>query len=173
MEDFLYKYNKSRTIEEALKKSIGAAVKRNVLYEKSQLANRLQVRNIWKQELCMLFHDYNQNHWDEMRYEFEIESLKCVMNSSFPGLIDFRISHSQKSIGVFFKHLWCLGKIPTPPQCPVDRKILTYANAPSNERSWGFVDDLNSHRHKYSYIRNAAANEGFEVVPEWELCSFK
>lgn len=169
---FLVKYNSSRTVEEALSKSIKAAVQHNKLYFKVTNRDRAIIRSSWILKLIELQNIFTAEIWDETRYENEIITLKNFMNDRFGNSIDFRISHSQKSIGVFLKHLWCLDLISTPPQCPVDRIILTRAKAPYSQRSWGYVNDIETHKIKYNYIRNAALKDGFDSVSEWELLNF-
>jgi len=172
-EGFLDRYNHVRTVEEALNKSISASVQHNRLYNDVPNEHRFRIRYFWREKLQQLSENFNDEQWSEDKYEDEIEKLKYLMNQKFGNLIDFRISHSQKSISVFFKHLWCLEKIPIPPQCPVDRIILTRANTPYNERSWGFVNDINTHRRKYDLIRHAASAAGYQQVSEWELLNFE
>ena len=172
-EEFLNRYNQSRTIEEALSKSISAAVQHNRLYNNVPNNQRVQIRNFWSSSLRQLSNRYVEENWNEPQYENEIIELKNLMNIMFDELIDFRISHSQKSLSVFFKHLWCLGDFPVPLQCPVDRIILTRANAPHNERSWGFINDIETHRERYDIIRQAAVADGFDNVSIWELENFE
>lgn len=169
---FLKKYNPNRTIKTALSKSIGAAVQHNKIYLDVSVKDRAHIRKYWGELLVQLYERFVSENWDESIYEDEIINLKDDMNNKFNDSIDFRISHSQKSISVFFKHLWCLDKISTPPQCPVDRIILTRAKAPYKERSWGFVDDIQTHRYKYNLIRQAAIKDGFDDVVKWELENF-
>ena len=170
--EFLNRYNQSRTIEEALSKSISASVQHNRLYNNVLHNERVPIRDFWSKSLIELSNRYAEENWLELEYESEIIELKRLMNDEFGELIDFRISHSQKSLSVFFKHLWCLGEIPIPPQCPVDRIILTRANAPHNERSWGFINNIETHRERYDIIRQAAVADGFDNVSIWELENF-
>jgi hypothetical protein len=171
-DQFLTKYNQTRTTKEALSKSIRAAVQHNKIYVNVQKNDRIYIRNYWSDLLIKLSEQFKEENWDELNYEVQIIKLKNVMNAKFEHLIDFRISHSQKSIGVFFKHLWCLDILPTPPQCPVDRIILTKANAPINERSWGHVNDIETHKNKYEIIRQQSIRDGFNNVSIWELDNF-
>lgn len=172
-EEFLNRYNKSRKIEEALSKSISAAVQHNRIYIDVPSNQRADIRSFWSDALSRLSERYVNENWNESQYEDEIIRLKSQMNDKFGELIDFRISHSQKSISVYFKHLWCLNHIPIPPQCPVDRIILTRANAPINERSWGFINDIETHRNRYNIIRQASLADGFDNVSIWELENFE
>lgn len=172
-EEFLSKYNQSCTIEEALSKGISAAVQRNKLYNNVPNNVRAHIRYIWSQALLQLSKRYAEEKWNESQYHNEIIELKKLMNETFGKSIDFRVSHSQKSISVFFKHLWCLGDFPIPPQCPVDRIILIRANAPYNQRSWGHINDIETHRERYSIIRRASIADGFDNVSIWELENFE
>ena len=171
--EFLNRYNSTRTTEEALSKSISAAVQHNTLYNDVKLGDRKPIRDFWSSSLLLLLDRFNQEKWNENQYENEIIELKKLMNHEFRELINFRISHSQKSLSVFFKHMWCLGTHPIPPQCPVDRIILTRAQAPNNQRSWGFIDDIEMHRDRYALIRNASIADGYDNVSIWELENFQ
>lgn len=171
-DDFLNRYNLNRTKDMALSKAISAAVQHNKLYNGVEKKGRKAIRLHWSNLLIELSDRYALENWNEDKYEEEIVRLKEAMNAEFTASIDFRISHSQKSISVFFKHLWCLDLLPQPPQCPVDRIILTRANAPYAQRSWGYVNDLEAHREKYNLIREKASIDGFENVVQWELENF-
>jgi PIN domain nuclease of toxin-antitoxin system len=171
-DDFLVRYNLSRTIDEALSKAISASVQHNRLYNNATNNSRAKIRAEWSKLLISISKRYCEENWNEDLYELEILHLKESMNLRFTNLINFRVSHSQKSISVFFKHLWCLDKIPVPPKCPVDRIILTRANAPYNQRSWGYIDDIETHRERYHFIREAAIRDGFDNVSQWELENF-
>jgi hypothetical protein len=172
-QEFLDRYNQTGTVEEALSKSIGAAVQHNKLYNNVGHNERLEIRDYWRELLLQLSNQFLAENWNEEYYEEKILELKANMNNQFEEMVDFRISHSQKSLSVFFKHRWCLGDFPIPPQCPVDRIILTRANAPRNERSWGFINDIETHRSRYQIIRQASIADGFDNVSIWELENFE
>lgn len=172
-EEFLNRYNHDRTIKKALSKSISSAVQRNELYNNVPNKIRKQIRDFWSCSLINLSHRYVAENWNENQYEDEVVKLKSLMNDKFGVLINFKISHSQKSISVYFKHLWCLGDFPIPPQCPVDSIILTRANAPRNQRKWCFVDDIETHRKRYQILRYASKADGYDNVSEWELAKFQ
>ncbi|MEY3984251.1 MAG: hypothetical protein RL160_1810 [Bacteroidota bacterium] len=171
-EDFLEKYNKTQTIEVAISQSIKAAVQRNELYKLTSQRQRKEIREGWADLLMQALEQFQLHKWNNERYNHEIVRLKRIMNKMHGNLIEFRISHAQKSLGVFFKHMWCLGRIGIPPQCPVDRIILTRANAPLKDRSWGKVDSIEEHQRKYSIIQRKSKDDGFETTAEWELENF-
>lgn len=172
-EEFLNKYNPERTIKVALSKSISASVQHNKLYNSSlSYSKKKEIRDVWALKLLSIKEEFVDKNWNSNEHNKVIIKLKNVMQNSFNGLIGFRISHSQKSISVFFKHLWCLGIIKIPPQCPVDRIILTRINAPYNERSWGYIDDIETHNQKIKLIEEFAKSEGYDNMCEWELFNF-
>jgi hypothetical protein len=80
----------------------------------------------------------------------------------------FRISHAQRSLGLVLKHFWCLGLVPMPPECPVDRPVLVASRAGELNSKWTDVNSIVSHEVKMEFIAAAAANEGLEIA-EWEL----
>ena len=171
-EKFLERYNKSKSQEEALSKSISAAVQHNKIYNDVDSKDRIIIREYWSSQLVDLAERYKVECWSDDSYEQEVQGLKEKMKARFPEIIDFRISHAQKSLSVFLKHMWCLGLAPTPPQCPVDRIILTNAKAPYNKRSWGYVDSITEHKVLYDIIKQAAYQSGYTDVALWELENF-
>ena len=114
-------------------------------------------------------------------YEEKILYLKEQMNSKFfhdqensilrsPG---FKISHAQKSLSVFLKHIWCLGLIPRPPQCPIDRIILSNLSSYDrkyNNFSWTKVNTIEEHRQIIQDLQNLCREE---PMAEWELLAFQ
>jgi hypothetical protein len=173
-EEFINKHNPSKTIKKSLSASISASVQHNKLYKSPLISNNIkkQVRDFWSSKLILIKEKYVENNWGSDKHNEIIIDLKNEMNKEFENLIDFRISHSQKSISVFFKHLWCLGLINTPPQCPVDRIILTRINLPINERKWGYIDDIEIHKNKIEKIKKTSQKEGYVNISEWELDNF-
>lgn len=171
--EFLDIYNPTKSIEEALFKSINAAVQRNRIYVKGiSNKNKKDIRRFWKQKLVLLAEKYKKHNWSIDTHNKEIVKLKLEMNDKFKDLIDFRISHSQKSISVYFKHLWCMNDFPIPCQCPVDRRILTRLKVPYKERSWGYINEISIHKEKIDLIKERSLKDGYDTISEWELCNF-
>ena len=177
---FVQKYNPNRDIETALKSGIIAAVQRNLLYAKSIKPNqKLLVREGWAQSLLDIAKEF-QKEVSLEQYEQLILDLQKHMNEKYRGLFDsgsqhgsmFRISHSQKSISVCVKHLWCLGEIPEPKICPVDRSILYQTGAATvGDVAWGYVNSIEDHRRKFNYIIEEAHKSNLTVA-QWELSNF-
>jgi len=186
---FLRKYNPGRTLDEALDKAINASVQLNPLYKNVLDPDIRRARNIrrarseavrrrWKAYLIELIPRYKSKQCVS-NYERDIENLKQLMNKEFlrndesgafrpPG---FRISHAQKSISVFLKHLWCMCEVATPPQCPVDRQILEKARCP--DPRWTYVNSICEHRKKIRCLEEAKAKDDpDEPLAKWELRQF-
>lgn len=178
---FLDAYNFDRSKDIGLTKAINAAVQHNNLYAREATANdRKIIREFWKQNLLEIGDEF-KNSINIDTYEFMISKLASGMNNKFEKLFDngnphgsmFRISHSQKSISVFVKHLWCLDLIPEPNICPVDRIILSQTDAKKNkDLSWGYVNTIEDHRRKFNYLLKAASETNMTLA-QWELSKFK
>jgi len=76
-----------------------------------------------------------------------------------------RLGIAQKALNLYLKYLWCLGRIPTPPHCPFDRRVIVHA-APSTQVSWTQIDDLSAYR---AIVKSAVASAGGQSLAEWEL----
>ena len=177
-QEFLDKYNPKRTIAKALEQSNGAAVKRARLYTNGlSHIEREPVRSRLKKHLETLQHIYSHAITRSVHYT-NIVALCDHMNNlpkdvyfahqAFVTNPGFRIAHSQKSIAVFLKHLWCMGIIPTPPECPVDSIILTKVGIRSI--SWSSINDIKVHEKIVDDIRRIS---GANCLAEWELITFK
>jgi hypothetical protein len=81
----------------------------------------------------------------------------------------FRIGIAQKALNLYLKYLWCLGDIPTPPHCPIDRGIIGKLNLNWRERGnfgWTKLDDIEKYK---ILIQNCRDKAGSASVAEWEL----
>lgn len=170
-QQFLARYNPEPSVRCALSSAIKAAVQHNKFYIANN-APRAIIRDFWRQQLLALQAVYvNQRTVDQ--YEADILNLRTNLNNEFPGSIDCRISHAQKSIGVFLKHLWCMGLVAPPPLCPVDRIILGVAGAVHPTTNWGYVNTMAEHRAKVAILVAAKNRTAPHItLAEWELAAF-
>ena len=169
-EQFLARYNPKPSVECALSSAIKAAVQHNKLYVGN--APRANIRSFWRQQLLALQAVYVQQR-TVAQYEADILDLRTSLNNAFPGLIDCRISHAQKSIGVFLKHLWCMELVATPPLCPVDAIILRVAGAKYPETNWGYVNTMAQQQAKVALLVAAMKHAAPQLtLAEWELAAF-
>jgi hypothetical protein len=91
------------------------------------------------------------------------------MLGKYPN-IKFKISHSQKSISVYAKYLWCIGLISEPVFCPIDGIILRICGI---EGAWTQVDDIEIHKGYIADVNNFLKNNTkFRSIAEFELCQF-
>jgi hypothetical protein len=116
-------------------------------------------------------------------YESDIETLRAGMNRLFGDRFcagdhqryhydaGFRVSHAQKSLAVYLKHLWCLGRIDAPPECPVDSVVLRNAGLVYPATRWAFVNTMEQHRCQISVLATRAAEAGLSLA-EWELSAW-
>ena len=175
-DDFLNRYNPNRSEIEAIRQSIGAAVKRNPTYS-PHLNNREKYpfKQYWINELVRVSDLFKTNR-NSVFYLNQVTLLKENLHLQSGDILDpqkdnydsgFRIAHAQKSLSVFLKHLWCMNEIPPPPCCAIDRIIANKANVVL-EVSWT----------KMNYIAQVeAALRAFELLAkengkslcEWEL----
>ena len=177
---FLDKYNPRRDVEIALSNSVKAAVQHNSLYSsETSSSKRKEIRDFWFRNLLKIGKQFEEN-LSISSYEESVVNFKNLMNREYSREFssgsthgsEFRISHSQKSISVFVKYLWCMDLIGEPNICPVDRIILSQTEAKNfKDVSWGFVNDIETHRKKFQYIVNSASVAGTSVA-KWELLLF-
>ena len=183
--DFLSKYNSKKCIDVACSMAIKAALGHNSLYDpKATNKQRNLVRIEWESHLKYILKKY-KNIQVVKTYESDIEDLKSIMNSKFSHVFrsvphpkfatdpGFRISHAQKSISVFLKHAWCMGLVDNPPQCPVDRIILSSPGIKCGNPKWGYVNSIHEHRIKIKYLTDVSLGiHGLCSLAEWELVTF-
>jgi hypothetical protein len=64
-----------------------------------------------------------------------------------------------------------MGEVATPPQCPVDARILAIAGKKYPDTKWGYINSIDEHREKISFLETA--KEESQSLAEWELELFK
>ena len=162
----------------AVTSGVKAASQHNALYARSSSSvQRALIRNDWKRLLRATASSYTEPV-DSAEYECHVQALADEMNTRHSMLLrhadelpqgvtaGFRISHAQKSLSVYLKHLWCMGIIAMPPECPVDRVVLRKAGATG---SWTRVGTLDEHRSMIAALEQCA---GDASLAEWELLVF-
>lgn len=178
-QDFLKKYNPTRSEVVAQSKAIAAAVQHNKLYsENIQLTAKKKIRATWVIELTKIADKYKKPR-TVSEFEDDFLSMQNIMNANYLEYFrsghkagdGFRISHAQKSLSVYLKHLWCMGVIDTPPICPIDNVVLKLTEARGSDATWTFVNCLEEHRKKFRFVQQMAAKAGMSVA-EWEIFNF-
>lgn len=155
---------------------IDAAAGRSHLY--SPNTNHLDIREYWIKQLIIIGEKYKDKQTLET-FKSDILALKESMNSKFPGRFinghsdydnEFRISHAQKSLSIFLKHMWCNNLITVlPPVCPIDGVILKYCG--SND-SWTKVNSIKSYEEHLALVERQRKTDNIGSLPEWEVWAF-
>lgn len=179
---FLNKYNSQHEIQKGLSMAIKASVQRNNLYSsniKSGSQERKEVGRVWRDKLLDITKKY-EKPISRGQYLEDVAELKEFMNKTFEGYFNndkyfkdpgFRLSHSQKSISVFLKHLWCMDQVQEPPCCPVDAIILKRIGLSYPDNSWGKINQMDDLVKKLKLIEQFASNNSLSIA-KWELYNF-
>lgn len=80
----------------------------------------------------------------------------------------FRIGTAQKALNLYLKYLWCLGKVPAPPHCPFDFRVITKLPE-CRGMSWTALDDPVQYR---KLVAAAKAKAGSMSLAVWELRTY-
>jgi hypothetical protein len=80
----------------------------------------------------------------------------------------FRIGTAQKALNLYLKYLWCLGKLPVPPHCPFDYRVIAKLSEYFGP-SWTKLDDLKDY---VGLVVAAKAKAGSMSLAEWELRTY-
>lgn len=173
---FLDKYNPKRDVQFALAQSIKASVQHNPTYTKNiDHSSKIKFRNYWKVRLQEIGLTFLENR--DLKYYLEqVVDFSVEMNSMFSEILSpnkefydngFRIAHSQKSISVYLKHLWCMDAIPPPPCCPLDRIISERAGI-LLPASWTKMNNISDIEITLNQFQGLAAHEN-KLLCQWEL----
>ena len=105
------------------------------------------------------------------RHVANIEALSGRITTAHRGVLRgsrFRIGPAQKALNLFLKYLWCLGRIPMPPHCPFDARVI--ALLPADVRcTWTDLDSVAAYRRLVDAGRQLA---GDVPLAEWELAAY-
>jgi hypothetical protein len=170
-EKFLQKFNPEKSLVVAKNKALNAAVQHNKFYENVSLSidEKNGIRKFWFDELDKFREVYGFNNPPEIFIDHVIEFRDNCLSKNKD--IVFLISHAQKSLSVYAKHLWCMNLISQPEICPVDRMILSKTNCPIEKRSWTKVNTKKNYLEHINYIKEMASANG-QTIAEWELRNF-
>jgi hypothetical protein len=165
MKNLFLKVDGVTSLEMALQWSINAALQRNKVYEQEdQYETRNEFRKEWAKLLTEHAEAYREpeqpisdgDHCDA------IAQIADVLSIKFGTILvqgRLRFGTSQKAFNSYLKYLWALGKIPTPPHCPVDSVVLRKVGLSD---SWTKSDS----REQYIYWINEIRKR--LTLAEWE-----
>lgn len=83
----------------------------------------------------------------------------------------YKLGVAQKLLNLRLKYLWCLGLIPEPPHCPVDRVVLG-ATRLREKLAWTRIRKISEYKDAIHAIRTEADLVGLSLA-EWELKTFQ
>ena len=163
-------YNPSSSLQIAKNKSIYAALQRNPTYRSNfKTDQRKKFRLAWEAVLNE-FISKKLFLLDEVRFIKVALHYRDCLKKEAPYL-NFKLSHTQKSLSLYAKHCWALDIISEPMICPVDRMILVAAKAPVGMQTWTKIDSEAEYLAQFTFIRNAAQKANMSIA-QWELLSF-
>jgi hypothetical protein len=111
--------------------------------------------------------DYKARVSEEVHVQ-NILGLSTRLSSAHAGVLRggrFRIGTAQKALNLHLKYLWCLDKIPEPPHCPFDSKIIAKLPAYKGPR-WTVLDAEDDYR---NLVKVAKAKAQGSSLAAWEL----
>lgn len=152
-----------------------------------------EFRQAWMTKLIELGNKYKTEKQSEEQFKNDIRDLKESLNTdSFINILNnnsqnlgyepgFRLGHAQKSFSIYLKHLWTRGELKyVPPVCPIDGVILKFIH---NYDAWTKVNSFEDKDEKGNIIRGynthlrlvkeAAKQEGYSEIAEWELMKWE
>lgn len=100
-----------------------------------------------------------------------IEEIANTLSREFLAILSggrFRIGIAQKALNLYLKFKWCLCKIPPPPHCPFDRRIIDAVrrNCQYEGPSFTEMETIEEYR---SLVEAAKCVAGHKPLPYWEL----
>lgn len=109
---------------------------------------------------------------DEILHVENIKRLADFGTDIGKGLLcedGYKFGVAQKLLNLLLKYLWCLGHIPEPPHCPVDRLILEKTNL-RGKINWTSITRASEYQRAICAIKSVAQSCGLSIA-EWE-CQF-
>lgn len=105
---------------------------------------------------------------EERAHIARIVELANHMSSRFSPTLRggrFRIGVAQKALNLYLKYLWCYDRIPMPPHCPFDARIIDRLHLEKPIR-WTVMDSVEEYE---LLVRAARAMAGEKPLAVWEL----
>lgn len=156
-----------------LSNSISAALGRSSTYESPSSANSEALGKVLRSELCELVKEYASPVLEESHIQNIAKLAHHVTGCCAPllkgGYLRFGVAH--KALNLYLKFLWCAGRIPAPPHCPFDGKVIAELHKlrklPANLRdlSWTQMNEA-TYRELVSAAKERLKDE---PLAKWEL----
>jgi hypothetical protein len=149
----------------AMSNAIQSALQHNKTYRsESDYGMRDAFRSKWSKLIREKSVNYVQPVSDAQHCE-AIQSISDRLRVKFGQLLcdgHLRYGTSQKALNLYLRFLWRLGKVATPPHCPVDRIVL---NAGGIYGVWTKCDSVNEYM---GWVNGLRARPRPLSLSEWE-----
>jgi hypothetical protein len=161
-----------------LSNSISAALGHSSTYKKQNLTEQERRKRseilgeALKHDLCeVVAKHYSSRPVNPKHHAQHIGAIARHLSRKHTALLDngrFRFGTAQKALNLYLKFLWCADRIPMPPDCPVDAKVLGKLplSSPLKAIKWTQIKDKATYCNLVSMARIVAGNE---PLAEWEL----
>jgi len=169
--------------DQVLANSIHGALQRGKVYADPTAytsQNRKALRTRLAELLCDLAKQYSNTVTGDKHKE-NIGQIADTLTAAFRGknLLRndrFRIGIAQKSLNLYLKYLWCLDKIPMPPHCPFDFRIIAKLPLTDHQKKdlqWTELDSLDDYQALVDAGLEKIKNTRYASLAEWELAEWR
>jgi hypothetical protein len=154
----------------------GASVQRSKLYD-SNCDTPKEATNAFRSSLVDFFETSLLKTYKTTCCEDEhIKNLEEFSNygtqkgAGLLGPCGYKLGVAQKFLNLMLKYLWCVGSIPEPPHCPVDRIIISKTDL-RGQLNWTELKTTCQYKNAIGAIRETAKKAGLSIA-QWELKEF-
>ena len=156
--------------EISLANCVSAAVQRGAsIYRGSATGDqKAQFRSSLKRKLKALGTSYRTRTVSEAKHLRSICNLARQLSKRYARVLapeGLVIGRAQKALNLYLKYLWCLGKLPEPPHCPFDRKVIDHLGLRSPV-AWTKIRTKAEYVGLVACARRVAKRES---LAQWEL----
>lgn len=109
----------------------------------------------------------------ESQHERNIQLLCAYGTDVGTGLLGpngYKVGVAQKLLNLQLKYLWCLGVIPEPPHCPIDRVVINKTPL-RNTVAWTQMAGIEVYRGVIRAVKVLADQAGLSIA-NWELQTY-
>ena len=155
--------------DEMFSMTLAATVQRASIYIKGAIEEDKSIfRRDFQIALELLSQQYREEHVPDSVHCENIEMLAKNLSAKHGGVLTnsrFRIGSAQKAVNLYLKYMWCLGRLPMPPHCPIDAVVLSHVPNCSAVR-WTKIDTVTEY---VEIIEKVKVIAGDASLSEWEL----
>lgn len=160
-----------------LSNSMSAALGHSSTYDRTLTEEKRRkgsekLRETLKSDLCkVVAKHYSSRPATPKDHAQHISAIARHLSRKHAAILDkgrFRYGIAQKALNLYLKFLWCADRIPIPPDCPLDAKVIGKLPplSPLKAIKWTQIKDKATYCNLISAIRIVA---GSELLAKWEL----